>query len=264
MSRRVERFGYIPDLPDHRDHWFNEVMDQSQLPGKYQMNTPPRYDQLRIGSCTGNGWARVMQIIKLAQAIGNAEIPSRLFIYLYERILNGTQNQDSGAQIRDGAKVVSTYGVPPESEWPYDISKFADIPPQQVIDDAKKELALEYQRIIIGSPGAPMRSAIFKNYPIVFGFPVPDYFEDESRWNPATEALPLPGLDANWIGGHCVVATGFDFTRTTYSVPVFICDNSWGPGWGNEGRFAMDYRWFTRDNTPNPLASDLWIVKKVS
>lgn len=265
MSRQVKRFGYIPDLGDHRDHLFTDVRGPDQVPRSFDLwpDMPECYDQGQLGSCTGNGWARVME--KMEKTDGRVSgTPSRLFIYYYERVLNGTVDQDSGAQIRDGAKVVSTQGVPPETDWAYDINRFAEEPPSGAVDDAQKEKALEYLRIQIGGPGAPMRSAVSQGYPIVFGFPVPDYFEDPSVWDPATQALPVPGANVNWIGGHCVTVTGYDFTEKVYPVPVFICDNSWGPGWGKGGRFAMDFRWFTRDNSPNPLASDLWIVKKVS
>jgi len=34
-------------------------------------------------------------------------VPSRLFIYYNERVIEGTVNSDSGAQIRDGIKTIS-------------------------------------------------------------------------------------------------------------------------------------------------------------
>ena len=52
-------------------------------------------------------------------------MPSRLFIYYNERVIEGTVGSDAGAQIRDGIKVVAKQGVPPETDWPYDIAKFA-------------------------------------------------------------------------------------------------------------------------------------------
>lgn len=268
-QRKIQRYGWIPDLPDHRDKLFTEVRPSSKVPVAHDLwekgSMPAIYDQLQLGSCTGNGWARVMQKILMEQGM-DFGVPSRMLIYQLELLQNGEFGQDNGAQIRDGARVVSNMGVVKESEWAYYMSNFTVMPSDSLIQEAHKVEALQYERIVVGTPGAPMRSAISAGYPIVFGFPVPDYFEDESRWDPATQALPLPGADVQWIGGHCVVVTGFDFSQRKYRVPVFLCDNSWGESWGKAGRFAMDYRWFTPygDTVPNALASDLWIVRKVS
>ena len=55
-------------------------------------------------------------------------IPSRLFIYYNERVIEHTVQTDSGAMIRDGIKSVAKKGVCPEDDWPYDISKFTHKP----------------------------------------------------------------------------------------------------------------------------------------
>jgi C1A family cysteine protease len=104
-----------------------------------------------------------------------------------------------------------------------------------------------------------MRSAIASGLPIVFGFSVPASFEDGS-WDPRAEPLPLPGAGAQFIGGHCVTISGYDFTRSRFNVPAFQCENSWGPGWGMSGRFWMDYRWFTPSRG---LTDDLWVISRV-
>ena len=73
--------------------------------------------------------------------------PSRLFIYYNERVIEGTVSQDAGAQIRDGIKSVAKLGAPPESDWPYDISKFAQRPPKKAYGDAKQDLVSSYSRL---------------------------------------------------------------------------------------------------------------------
>jgi C1A family cysteine protease len=125
--------------------------------------------------------------------------------------------------------------------------------------DATKHEALIYQRIVLGGPGAPMRSALAAGYPIVFGFSVPSYFED-GTWDPTHEPLPVPGPHDQFIGGHCVVISGYDFSRTRFPDCAFQCENSWGTGWGIGGRFWMDFHWF---DAGAGLASDLWVIKRV-
>ena len=71
-------------------------------------------------------------------------VPSRLFIYYNERVIEGTVDTDSGAQIRDGIKVVNKQGAAAEKDWPYDIAKFAEKPPAKAFADALKDRAVSY------------------------------------------------------------------------------------------------------------------------
>jgi len=121
--RKIKGYGWHADLPDPRDRIYNledEVKLASALPTKVDLSPqmPPIYNQLQLGSCTGNGIARVLEYGAITQG-EPAVTPSRLFIYYGERVIEGTVSQDSGAQIRDGIKVVVKQGAPPETDWPY-------------------------------------------------------------------------------------------------------------------------------------------------
>jgi C1A family cysteine protease len=76
---------------------------------------PPVYDQGELGSCTANAIAAILEHQEMRESEG-AITPSRLFIYYGERAIEGTIKEDSGAQIRDGIKVVAGEGAPPE-KW---------------------------------------------------------------------------------------------------------------------------------------------------
>ena len=129
-----------------------------------------------MGSCTGNGIAAAIEFDQRKQ--GSTEfVPSRLFIYYNERVMEGTVNQDSGAQIRDGMKSVATLGAPPETDWPYDIKKFTDQPPQKAYDDAKQDLVSVYSRVAQNL--VQMQGCLAEGYPFVFGFTVYDSFESQ-------------------------------------------------------------------------------------
>ena len=124
-------FGWVRDLPDTRDVLYAApLMNFARgLPasGDLRSKCPPIYNQGQLGSCTGNGIAAAIEFDQMK--LGKEKfVPSRLFIYYNERVMEGTVNQDAGAQIRDGIKSVATLGAPPESLWPYDIGKFADQP----------------------------------------------------------------------------------------------------------------------------------------
>ena len=214
--RKVERYGWQPDLPDHRDKLYNleRVVHRAvEMPPVFSLRSemPPVYDQGQLGSCTGNGVAAVLEHAEIKQGL-SAVTPSRLFIYYNERVIEGTVNQDSGAQIRDGIKAVASDGAPPEEpDWPYDISQFAVKPPAKAYEDAKKYEAIEYLRVLPGGAGSPIQTPIQEGHPVVFGFSVPSLFES-STWQPATQYLPLPAAGDQPIGGHCVAVVGWDFS----------------------------------------------------
>lgn len=268
MNRSIARYGWRPDPPDHRDllwHEHHTTIGRQRLPATVDLGPqmPPIWNQGHLGSCTGHGIARLL----VYEALGQGEqLPglsndnagfSRLFIYYNERAIEGTISQDTGGQIRDGIKVVAVLGAPPETDWPYSDQNpgpFQERPPAQAYADAARHKAIVYHRMLPG--GGRMCSALAQAQPIVFGFAVPQFFEDGS-WDPASQMLPLPGPGDGFIGGHCVVLSGYDWTCERFPVPAFQVDNSWGTGFGMGGRFWMDARYFSG------LAQDLWTITRV-
>src|SRR4051812_30846987 len=117
---RVTRYGWIADLPDHRDHLYAaQPAFLRALPARVDLRPrcPNVYDQGDLGSCTANAIGGAIEFEQLKQKL-KAFVPSRLFIYYNERVLEHTVESDSGAQIRDGMKVVAKLGAPPEPDWP--------------------------------------------------------------------------------------------------------------------------------------------------
>ena len=51
---------------------------------------PPVYDQGQLGSCTGNAIAGAVQFDREKQKLKPDFVPSRLFIYYGERVIEGT------------------------------------------------------------------------------------------------------------------------------------------------------------------------------
>ena len=143
-------YGWMRDLPDARDYLYAAPLARfpQGLPPSVDLRSecPPIYDQGQLGCCTGNGIAGAIEFDQRKQ--GDKEFtPSRLFIYYNERVIEGTVSQDSGAQIRDGVKTVSKLGAPPETDWPYDVAKFADKPPLTAYQDALQDLVTTYSRV---------------------------------------------------------------------------------------------------------------------
>ncbi len=245
--RKVQRYGWAPDLPDGRDLLYSAAHAQiTNLPPSVDLRgkCPPVYDQGQLGSCTANAIGAAVEFIHDPRFT-----PSRLFIYYNERKMEGTIDSDAGAQIRDGIKSVAAQGVPPETDWPYDITKFAVEPPPPAYANALKTLATRYYRVVqdIGQ----IRGCLAEGFPFVFGFTVYDYFEGQDMSD--TGILNMPAAGEQVVGGHAVMAVGYDDSEQ-----MMLVRNSWGDTWGMSGYFKMPYAYITSHR----LASDFWTIRQ--
>lgn len=250
---KIKKYGWIPDLPDHRDHVYLAPprLFPAVLPPCVDLRAqcPPVYDQKSLGSCTANAIAGAIEFGRLKQKLSDF-VPSRLFIYYNERVIEHSVASDSGAQIRDGIKSVVSQGVCPEGEWIYDPDRFASKPFPQCFEDAKKDLVLSYQRL---TPTlAQLKSCLAAGFPFVFGFTVYESFESDIVAQ--TGHAPMPRPSERSLGGHAVMCVGYND-----GADQFIVRNSWGDKWGMSGYFTLPYAYLTDDN----LASDFWTVRTV-
>ena len=212
---------------------------------------PPVYDQGELGSCTGNAIAAAVQFDRQKLGMTPDFVPSRLFIYYNERVIEHTVGQDSGAQIRDGIKSIAKLGVCPEKpDWDYVIANFATRPPASAYVVALRHKAVAYSRLT--STLQQLKGCLASAYPFVFGFTVYESFE--SQQVAQTGVVPLPQASEQVLGGHAVLAVGYDDAQQR-----FLVRNSWGTGWGMAGYFTIPYAYVTDTN----LADDFWTVRVV-
>jgi C1A family cysteine protease len=252
--RQVKRYGWVPDLPDQRDHLFAAPPAVlTTLPPSIDLRDQcPKeiYDQGQLGSCTANAIAAAFEFDLLKQGLTDF-MPSRLFIYYNERVMEGTVDSDSGAMIRDGIKSVSKQGVCAETSWPYDTTKFTGQPPKACYNEALGNLATSYQRVL--PTLSQLKGCLAHGYPIVFGFRVYESFESPEVAR--TGVAPMPQATEQALGGHAVLAVGYDDASAR-----FLVRNSWGSGWGQAGYFTMPYPYLTERS----LSSDFWAILQVS
>src|SRR6266566_4366369 len=223
---QIAHYGWIPDLPDQRDYQYAApIAAIGTLPTNIDLTSacPPVYDQEQLGSCTANAIAGAIQFEQMKQNL---------------------------AQIRDGMKSVGLLGDCPEDMWPYIIANFAEKPSDACYQTALQHKAILYQRVVRDL--IQMKGCLASGYPFVFGFTVYESFETQQVAQ--TGHAPMPQHREKMLGGHAVMAVGYDDANQR-----FIVRNSWGTSWGMQGYFTLPYAYFTSRN----LSSDFWTVRLV-
>ena len=254
-------FGWVRDRPDPSDRrlaapsFANPATRPTAKDLSSQFPTP--YDQGQVGSCTANAVAAAVQYARKVHGKPDGFVPSRLFIYYYERLAEGQLYTDTGAQIRDGIKAVVDHGVPKERSWEYENipgdptthvfpsgCRAVTQPPAGVVAEAAKYRTISYAPL--KQDAVSLETCIASGYPFVFGFTVFDNLTESMTH------LRKPGPNDHITpAGHAVLATGYDQHARTFKIR-----NSWGPGCHTGGYFQMDYDYVLDSG----LAADFWVV----
>ncbi|MBI4925695.1 MAG: C1 family peptidase [Bdellovibrio sp.] len=264
MKKIKWKYNWKPDLPDHRDFIFRQKI-------KVPLRIPKSVDlrnacstvenQDSIGSCTGNALAGLLEFLEIKDLIdkdlidpfvyiqNKFENVSRLFIYYNERVLENSVEQDSGATLRDGIRSLSIWGACREAIWPYDQKILFKRPTADAFKEAVNHKISSYYRI---EGLRKMKECLALGYPFVFGFSVYESFE--SPRVAETGMMPIPKKSEEFLGGHAVMAVGYDDTKE-----LLIVRNSWGEKWGLKGYFLMPYEIVENTN----LSADFWTIREV-
>ena len=266
MATQIRKMGWIPDVPDQRDHRFAAKLSTLQaLPPRMDLSpqfTFPAYDQGRIGSCTANAIAGAIQFCRAKAQQGPDFTPSRLFIYYNERKAEHTVPLDTGAMIRTGIKSVNKLGACKEATWPYDDSpansetdlfppgaRAAQRPGGNAYDEAAGYKVLSYSRV--PQSLIQMKACLVAGFPFTVGFSVYDSMYNADG-NPKPK-VPLPAPGDSLLGGHAVLAVGYD-DETQH----FKLRNSWGNA-QDAGSFYLPYAYLTNSD----LSDDFWTIRLV-
>ena len=229
------------------------------LPAKVDLRGqfPPVYNQGPMGSCTGFAIAKGLGEYVLKKQNRHVEL-SGLYLYYQERKMEGSLNEDAGALISDGMKVLDNLGCAPEKDHPYlPMSKWSDAKALQEYltmkpgnDDvaAGKTYRIAGRKQITSLRG--IRKSLADGMPVVFGIAIFESFQSEKAAK--TGVIPMPNVEKEeMMGGHAVVAVGYDNAKQ-----VLIMRNSWGKEWGDKGYFYLPYGFIQQG-----LAADAWTAK---
>ena len=257
-------YNYKFQRPDNRDKLFPQIVEVKRLK---VMALPKSVtlrkwcseieDQEELGSCTGNAWVGIMEWHENYMGRGGKKFQdlSRLFVYYNERALEGTINEDAGAELRSGANALAKWGVCPEKEWPYKINAFKTKPTVKCYADATPHIINSYYSI---KTFTNLKMSLANNLPFVFGFKVYESFESDKVSQ--TGIVPMPDVrNEALLGGHAVMCIGYNDEQKR-----FLVRNSWGKNWGLKGTYAgyftLPYDYLANSN----LCSDFWTVVKIA
>lgn len=242
------------DIRDYKFHREYKQIININLPKKinlYDLIELPILDQGNLGSCTANVTSSAI-LFYLKQYKMKEYQPSRLYIYYFSRLLEGTINEDSGCDIRNVLKAISKYGACDELLHPYDISKFTIKPSNNCIIDAKSRIK-NIRYLSIEQNLRVIKNCIYRGYPIILGVNMYESFESKESLDSGNIQLPDINNEKN-LGFHCILLIGYNESNKNDKFFIFI--NSWGENVGFNGLFNIPYEYILSYH----LASDFWAI----
>lgn len=246
---------WIPDVPDKRDLYLAVPPIRLKAPRSkvLAMRMPPIYNQRNLGSCTAQACRRVIQFTEKQhfKFTKKRPVPSALFIYQNTLRILGWFGQDKGATLRDTWKAVARWGYLAERHWPYNLD-FKTMPPELAYKRAEAHRLTESRYMRVRQTLPAMKQALLDEHPFAFGAALYESFDRAQ----VDGIVRLPNVKAeDMVGGHAMVVIGYDDDRE-----AFLVDNSWGRGWGLEGRC-----WFPYDYILDPdMCADFWTYTSVA
>ena len=284
--------GWVPDYPDFRDYHveYGEIVPRlkqlgqknsvkemlerigvtkvarTSLPNSIDLRQwcSPIESQGGLGSCTANAGVGMVEYFE-RKAYAKHIDASRLFLYKATRNLSHWTG-DTGAHLRTTMAAMVLFGVPPEEYWPYEISEFDKESPAFCYAFAQNYQAINYYRL--DQPNlsredllARIKTNIAAQLPSMFGFTV--YNSISQAVNTGEIPFPIPGEKV--IGGHAVMAIGYDDKAKIKNTNpggveyrgALLIRNSWGLDWGRNG-----YGWLPYEYVLKYLAVDWWSLLK--
>jgi len=270
--------GWLPDYPDFRDYTEeHDEISKILAPARVLKTKPavpasadlrawcsPVENQGSLCSCTANAGTGVVEYYE-NRAFGKYVDASRLFLYKASRNLLHLSG-DTGAFLRNTMGALVLFGVPPEEYWPYETADFDKEPTAFCYAFAHNYRTIKYYRH--DPPGTSkdallnrIKTYLKRGHPSMFGFTVYNSIDRADK----TGRIPYPCKGEKILGGHAIVAVGYDDTMKVKNAGkcgvettgALLIRNSWGKEWGESG-----YGWLPYEYVLKGLAEDFWSILK--
>jgi C1A family cysteine protease len=209
------------------------------------------YDQGQTNSCTANALCAAYSILNILN--GNPPISlSRLFIYYNSRLCDNSQSTDTGANLYNCFLMMQLNGCCLESLWLFDKNNITVQPSMECYTQALKHCAQQHSLLNPRNILNEIRECLANNKPVVIGISIYESFITNEV--AMTGFIPLPAQTEKLLGGHALVAIGYDDV-----LQGIIVQNSWGSTWGQQGYSYLPYAYIMDPN----LTSDCHAFMKI-
>jgi hypothetical protein len=217
---------------------------------------PERLDQGPTSSCTAHSLsAAISTACSFAgRPIG---VPSQRELYAVTRAIERATEarsdttilptlSDNGGMLADAVQAATLWGVCP-MQGPTSDGRNSDVEPSNVnlepdllaLEKASTTIVTGTHRIDETASDVVDQAcaAIAAGFPVYDGFFVDSAFE---QWTRGSAPIAAPNLNDSSGGGHAVYLSGY---TTVAGSRVFTLSNSWGRGWGDDGRCLVSEAW---------------------
>lgn len=245
----------------------------AELPASIDLRTGvaakdwPIWDQGAVPSCTAHAVAGVALFEMIAGGRTPLIVPSRLFLYYNERVMDGDAEVEACSYVSDGIDVVLEHGfcgdthvpgvVPHDAVWAYstDAAVVEKRPPETCYAFAKGQRTFTYQRV--HDDLQHLLGCLAGGHPFTILVSMCSWARVSQRGD---IPLPTPDERSSAASGawHAMAIVGYDNAKR-----LFIVRNSMGArrkgetGWGDAGYGTIPYE-FVTDNAisdPNSMFS---------
>jgi C1A family cysteine protease len=209
---------------DVRDYKLACVGSDSDIPDEFELTMPKVKNQKNIGSCVAHSIALTVEYFN---AVQNDDQTLMSTNYIYGNRTD-TSHKGKGMYTRKAIANTCKYGDVTESDFPGN----TEVP--TVIDEFEDR---KYQLYDKGIPCRfssyysvkrenEIKTALMQNGPVIFAM---NWYDDIK----VVDGVIHTNYQGD-KGGHCMVIYG-------WTKDGWLIQNSWGKGWGNNGRAILPY-----------------------
>ncbi len=202
------------------------ITDPNRIPARKFFGPSWMMDQHTKGSCNGFGGAGALSKARRRRGINDNLLLSGAWLY---SLING--NQDNGSALEDGLKAIQLHGCAPASLVPWDMIYQRQMPANAKAEAAKHKGLVCYA--VQTKQG--FRSALAAGFPVIVAVMVGNNFQ-------RLDFNGTCGVDRG-IGNHAIHC---DDICIVGSEEVYDTCNSWGLGYGTQGRAYSRWDSFTQ------------------
>lgn len=217
-------YGCKPPLKDVRDYRLAKVSREIQLPTTYRVDNLPKVkNQRSVSSCVAHTTSSILEYHNK-----NSADMSTNFIYGIQYEHCG--HDGKGMYLRDACKIVKDFGDMIEEDCPgnTEVPKCHSIAEEAIKDEDKLERASTFKikSYFNCTNNDEIKRAIIEYGPVLASIKWYENFDFKDG--------VLTGTKKGDYGYHAIMIYG-------WNEKGFLCQNSWGTGWGDKGRFTLSY-----------------------